>query len=102
MDMVLIFKISLMQSLIIKVLILTKPLKIGSNRILKIFLMNWYGEINLKIRRKKKPIKSIRIKNHLAILIMYPLGTKHLTNEKKTHFESTFENKIQFSPFKSS
>jgi hypothetical protein len=40
------------------------------------------GEITLKIL-KTKPIKSIRIKVHLNILIMYPLGTKILRNKKK-------------------
>jgi len=31
---------------------------------------------------KRKPINSIRIKAHLDISIMYPLGIKHLTNKK--------------------
>jgi hypothetical protein len=35
----------------------------------------------------EKPIKSMRIKAHLDIEIMYPLGTKKLTNEKKNHFK---------------
>jgi hypothetical protein len=34
-----------------------------------------------------KEIKSIRIKAHLHIRIMHPLGTKVLTNEKKNSFE---------------
>jgi hypothetical protein len=33
---------------------------------------------------KEKPIKSIKIKVHFYISIMYPLGTKTLTNEKKS------------------
>jgi len=41
-----------------------------------------YGEIILKII-KEKPIKSIRIKVHLSIPIMYPWGTKFLRNKKK-------------------
>jgi hypothetical protein len=32
---------------------------------------------------KEKPIKSIRIKPHLDISIMYPLGIEILTNTKK-------------------
>jgi hypothetical protein len=39
---------------------------------------------------KKKPIKSIRIKTHLNISIMYPLGTK----EKENHSIRTFENNV--------
>jgi hypothetical protein len=42
---------------------------------LKNMVVNWYGEITLKIL-KEKPIKSIRIKAHLSIPIMYPWGTK--------------------------
>jgi hypothetical protein len=45
---------------------------------------------------KEKHIKSIRIKAHLNISIMCPLGTKNLQMEKKIHFKKTFENKVQF------
>jgi hypothetical protein len=37
---------------------------------------------------KKNPIKSIRIKTHLDISIMYPLGTKNL--RKKKSFQKDF------------
>jgi hypothetical protein len=47
---------------------------------------------------KGKPIKSIRIKFHLNISIMYPWGTKKL--EKKNHFKRTFDNKVHFDPSK--
>jgi len=49
---------------------------------LKNVVVSWYCEITLEIL-KKKPIKSIRIKAHLNILIMYPLGIEILTNTKK-------------------
>ncbi len=42
---------------------------------LKNIVVSWYGEITLKML-KEKPIKSIRIKAHLGIPIMYPWGTK--------------------------
>jgi len=42
-------------------------------------LLNWYGEFTLKIL-KENPIKSIRIKAHLVISIMYPLGLEILIN----------------------
>jgi len=56
-----------------------KPFKIRSKPILKKVVISWYGEIILKIL-KEKPIKSIRIKAHLNISIMHPLGIKILTN----------------------
>ncbi len=68
---------------------------------LKNIVVNQYGEITLKILREK-PIKFIRIKAHLSIPIMYPWGTNFLKNKKKIHFKRTFENKVQFQPFKSS
>jgi hypothetical protein len=49
---------------------------------LKNVVVSWYCEIALEIL-EKKPIKSIRIKTHLNILIMYPLGIEILTNTKK-------------------
>jgi hypothetical protein len=54
---------------------------------LKNVVINWCDGITLKIHNEK-PIKSMRIKAHLDIRIMYPLGTKNLTNEKKIHFRS--------------
>jgi hypothetical protein len=60
-----------------------KHLKTRSKPILKnAVVISWYGEIILIIL---KEIKSIRIKAHLDITIMHPLGTKFLTNEKKIH-----------------
>jgi hypothetical protein len=59
-----------------------KPFKIRSKPILKKVVISRYGEIILKIL-KEKPIKSIRIKAHLNISIMYPLGIKKLTNKKQ-------------------
>jgi hypothetical protein len=49
---------------------------------LKNVVVSWYCEIALEIL-EKKPIKSMRIKGHLNILIMYPLGIIFLTNTKK-------------------
>jgi len=72
-----------------------KPFEIRSKLILKNVVINWYGEITLKIL-KKNFIKSIRIKAHLNISITYPLGTKQLTKKKKNNFKRTFENKVQF------
>jgi hypothetical protein len=59
-----------------------KHFKIKSKPISKNVYVSWCGEITLKIL-KRKPIKSIRIKSYLDISIMYPLGTKILTNKKK-------------------
>jgi hypothetical protein len=58
-----------------------KPLKTESKPILKNVVVSWYGKITLKIL-KEKPIKSIRIKAHLDILIMYPWGTKKFKKQK--------------------
>jgi hypothetical protein len=49
---------------------------------LKNVVVIWYGEIILEIL-KEKTIKSIRIKTHLNISIMYPLGIEILINTKK-------------------
>jgi hypothetical protein len=54
-------------------------------------VINKYGEITLEILRIK-PIKSRRIKAHLDISIMYPLGIKKFIS--KNHFKRTFENKV--------
>jgi hypothetical protein len=48
----------------------------------------WYGELTLEIL-KKIPIKSISIKAHLNISIMYPLGIEILINIKENHFKRT-------------
>jgi hypothetical protein len=57
--------------------------KLRSKPVLKnVVIISWYGEIILIILNE---IKSIRIKAHLDITIMHPLGTKVLTNEKKIH-----------------
>jgi hypothetical protein len=58
-----------------------KPFKTKQKSLLKIVSVSWYNEIILKIL-KEKPIKSMRIKAHLDISIMYPLGINFLTNEK--------------------
>jgi hypothetical protein len=39
---------------------------------------------------KKNPIKSIRIKAHLDISIMYPMGIEILINIKKKSFQKDF------------
>jgi hypothetical protein len=65
-----------------------KPLKTKSNPVSKNVNVSWYGEITLKIL-KRKPIKSIRIKSYLDISIMCPLDTKNLINKKKS-FEKDF------------
>jgi hypothetical protein len=72
-----------------------KAFKTRSKPILKNVVVRWYGKIILKIL-KEKPRKSIRIKTHLNISIMYPLGINFLINKKKIHFKKTFENKVQF------
>jgi len=60
-----------------------KPFKTGSKPILKNVVISCYGEFNLKIIKEKPILKSIRIKAHLNILIMYSLGINFLTNKKK-------------------
>jgi hypothetical protein len=42
----------------------------------------WYGELTLEIL-KENLIKSMRIKTHLDISIIYPLGLNVLINQKK-------------------
>jgi len=59
-----------------------KPLKTRSKLILKNVVFSWYEEITLKIL-KEKPINSIKIKAHLNISIMYPLGIIFLIKKKK-------------------
>ncbi len=60
-----------------------KPFKTRPKPILKNVVVNWYGEIILKIL-KEKLIKSIRIKAHLNFSIMYPHGIENLRNKKKS------------------
>jgi len=72
-----------------------KPFKTKSKPMLKNIDISWYGEFILKIL-KEKPIKSIRIKTHLGIPIMYPWGTKSLRNKNKMHFKRIFKNMVQF------
>jgi hypothetical protein len=43
---------------------------------------------------KTKPIDFIRIKSHLDISILYPLGKKKIDEQKESHFKGTFENKV--------
>jgi hypothetical protein len=66
-----------------------KPFKTRSKPMLKNIVVNWYGEIILKILREKF-IKSIRIKAHLSVPIMYPWGTNFLKNKKKKSFQKNF------------
>jgi hypothetical protein len=72
-----------------------KPFKTKSKLMLKNIVVNWYGEITLKIL-KEKFIKSIRIKAHLGISFMYPWDTIFLKNKNKIHFKRTFEITVQF------
>jgi hypothetical protein len=65
-----------------------KPFKTKPKPLLKNVSVSWYSEIIFKIL-KEKPIKCIRIKVHLDISIMYLLGIKFLTNEKKS-FQKDF------------
>ncbi len=50
-----------------------KPFKTKPKPLLKNVSVSWYSEIILKIL-KEKPIKSMRIKAHLDLSFMYPLG----------------------------
>jgi hypothetical protein len=72
-----------------------EPFQTRSKLMLKNIVVNWYGEITLKIL-KEKLIKSIRIKAHLGIPFMYPWDTKKLRNKNKIHFKKTFEIMVQF------
>jgi hypothetical protein len=72
-------------------------LKTRSKSILKNVVIRWYGEINLKIL-KKKTHEFHKNETHLDISIMYPLGIKNLTNEIKNHFKRTFENNLSSMP----
>ncbi len=60
-----------------------KSVKTKSKPILKNVAISWYGKIILKIL-KEKPIKSIKIKSHLDISIMYPWGKKNVRNKKNS------------------
>jgi hypothetical protein len=72
--------------------------KINFKIILKNVVVNWYGEITLKIL-EEKPIKSIKIKAHLDISIMYPLDTKNLT-QKKIISKELLKIRFNFYPLK--
>jgi hypothetical protein len=48
----------------------------------------------------KKPIKSIRIKAHLDISIMYPLGIQILTNTKKIISKGLLKTRSNSNPSK--
>jgi hypothetical protein len=76
-----------------------KPFKTRSKPILKNVVISWYSEITFLIL-KEKPIKFIRIKNHLDISIMYPLGIKNLTNEKKIILKGVLKTMSNFDPSK--
>jgi hypothetical protein len=76
-----------------------KPFKIRQKHILKNIVVSWYGEITLKIFFKK-PIRSRRIKSHLDISIMYPLGIEILTNTKKFISKGLYKIRFKFDPSK--
>jgi hypothetical protein len=65
-----------------------KPFKTKPKPLLKNVNFSWYIEIILKIL-KEKPTKSMRIKAHLDVSIMYPLGINVLTNKNKS-FQKDF------------
>jgi hypothetical protein len=62
-------------------------------------VVGWYGEITLEIL-KRKPIKSIRIKTHLNIYIVNPLGILFLTNTKKFISKGLLKIRYNFDPSK--
>jgi hypothetical protein len=64
-----------------------KPLKTRSKPILK-NVASWYCKITLEIL-KEKPIKSLGIKAHSNISIMYPLGIEIFKIKKKS-FQKDF------------
>jgi hypothetical protein len=64
-----------------------KPFKTRSEPILKNVIVKWYAKMTEN--HKRKPIKSIRIKDHLDFSSMYPLGTKYFIN-KKHSFQKDF------------
>jgi hypothetical protein len=74
-----------------------KPFKTNSKPILKNVVISWYiyVEITFKIL-KEKIIKSIRIKAHLDISIMYSLGIIFLTNENKIISKGLLKTRVQF------
>jgi hypothetical protein len=49
---------------------------------------------------KGKPIKSIRVKVHLDISIMHPLGTKNLTNKRKFISKGVLKTRSNSNPSK--
>jgi hypothetical protein len=72
-----------------------KSLKTKSKPILKNVAVSWYGNIILKIL-KEKPIKSIKIKSHVDISIMYPWGKKNLRNKKKFNSKGLLKARSNF------
>jgi hypothetical protein len=72
-----------------------KPLKTKSKPISKNVNVSRYGEITLKIL-KRKLIKSIRIKAYLDISNIYPWGTKKLTNKKKIISKGLLKTRSNF------
>jgi hypothetical protein len=59
----------------------------------------WYGELILEIP-KENPIKSMKIKTHLNISIMYPLGLIFLLNTKKFISKRLLKTRFNFDPSK--
>jgi len=59
------------------------------------FAISSYGKIILKIL-KEKLIKSIRIRAHLDISIMYPMRTKNLRNKKKFNSKGLLKARSNF------
>jgi hypothetical protein len=66
---------------------------------LKNVVVSWYGEFTLKIL-KENPIKCIRIKAHLNILIMDPLGIIFLINIKNFISKGLLKIRFNFDPSK--
>jgi hypothetical protein len=66
---------------------------------LKNVVVSWYGEFTLKIL-KENPIKCIRIKAHLNILIMDPLGINILINIKNFISKGLLKIRFNFDPSK--
>jgi hypothetical protein len=66
---------------------------------MKNVVISWYGELTLEIR-KENPIKCIRIKTHLDISIMDPLGINFLINIKKFISKGLLKIRFNFDPSK--
>ncbi len=72
-----------------------KPFKTSSKPILKNVIVSWYGEITLKIL-KKKTHKVHKNKSSFRYLNYVHMGRKKFKKQKTIHFKKTFENKVQF------